>query len=82
MYYIHMYITCISNAYNKSQGGNIAALTIIENPQLFAGAVFSAPAIVNKASYIQVCYSLSAQTNFTYLTSRNYYTYLLFIAMK
>ena len=29
-------------------------MTIIENPNLFAGAVFSAPALVNKIGYINV----------------------------
>ena len=41
-------------------------LTIIENPQLFAGAVFSTPAIVNKTGYIQVCHSKSTQITVTH----------------
>jgi len=46
-----------------TQGGAVAALTVVQRPQLFAGIVFTAPAIISKDKLFRVNFVLCSTCN-------------------
>lgn len=52
--YVYVCIMCV-------QGGAIAALTVIQRPELFTGVVFTAPAIISDVNFFRVSFHSNLQ---------------------